>query len=107
MLIGAHADRPSSILGPNQAPSVEDQVSNAQRLQALEVVNEQTLTTWRKGIKQSDIMMALLRGSDAHPTVEHEARATWIYLPEVTLQWFETRIRNARVINFTRAAPTT
>ena len=88
VLIGAHADRPSSILGPNQAPSVEDQVSNAQRLQALEVVNEQTLTTWRKGIKQSDIMMALLRGSDAHPTVEHEARATWIYLPEVTLQCF-------------------
>ena len=86
MLIGAHADQPSSILGPNQAPSVEDQVSNAQRLQALEVVNEQTLTTWRKGIKQSDVVMALLRGSDAHPTVEHEARATWIYLPEVTLQ---------------------
>ena len=86
VLIGAHADQPSSILGPNQAPSVEDQVSNAQRLQALEVVNEQTLTTWRKGIKQSDFVMALLRGSDAHPTVEHEARATWIYLPEVNLQ---------------------
>ena len=88
ILIGAHADRPSSILGPNQAPSVEDQVSNAQRLQAIEVVNEQTLTTWRKGIKQSDVVMALLRGSDAHPTVEHETRATWIYLPEVTLQCF-------------------
>ena len=86
ILIGAHADQPSSILGPNQAPSVEDQVSNAQRLQALEVVNEQTLTIWRQGIKQSDVVMALLRGSDAHPTVEHEARATWIYLPEVTLQ---------------------
>ena len=27
-----------------------------------------------------------LTGSDAHPTVEHETRATWIYLPEVTLQ---------------------
>ena len=49
VLIGAHADQPSSILGPNQPPSVEDQVSNAQRLQALEVVNEQTLTTWKKG----------------------------------------------------------
>ena len=86
VLIGAHADQPSSILGPNQAPSAEDQVSNAQRLQALEVVNEQALTTWRKGIKQSDVVMALLRGSDAHPTVEHEARATWLYLPEVNLQ---------------------
>ena len=86
ILIGAHADQPSSILGPNQPPSVEDQVSNAQRLHALEVVNEQTLSTWKKGIKQSDVVMALLRSSDAHPTVEHEVRATWIYLPEVTLQ---------------------
>ena len=86
MLMGAHADQPGSILGPNQAPFIGDQVSDAQRLQALEVVNEQTLRTWRKGIKQSDVMMALLRGSDAHPTVEHEARATWIYLPEVTFQ---------------------
>ena len=86
ILIGAHVDQPSSILGPNQALPVEDQVSNAQRLQALEVVQEQTLTTWRKGIKQSDIVMALLWGSDAHPTVEHKARATWVYLPEVTFQ---------------------
>ena len=85
ILVGAHVDQPGSILGPNQAPSVDNQVSNAQRLQALEVVNEQTLATWRKGIKQSDVVMALLRGSDAHPTVEHEVRATWIYLPEVTL----------------------
>ena len=86
ILIGAHVDRLGSILGPSQAPSVEDQVTNAQRLHALEVVNEQTLTTWRRGIKQSDVVMALLRGSDAHPTVAHEARTTWIYLPEVTPQ---------------------
>ena len=87
ILIGAHVDRPGSILGPNQAPSRDIQVSSAQCLQALEVVNEQTLTTWRKGIKQTDVVMPLLRGSDAHPTVEYEARSTWIYLPEVTLQY--------------------
>ena len=86
ILVGAHTDQTGSLLGPNQAPSVEDQVSNAQHLQALEVVNEQTLSTWRKGIKQTDVVMSLLQGSDAHPTVEYEARATWIYLPEVTLQ---------------------
>ena len=86
ILVGAHADQPSSILGPQQAPSVDSQVSNAQHLHALEVVNEQTLTGWRKGIKQTDVVMALLRGSDAHPTVAHEARSTWIYLPEVTSQ---------------------
>ena len=86
ILIGAHVDQPGSILGPNQAPSVGNQVSNVQRLQALEVVNAQTLTDWRKGIKQTDVVMALLRGSDAHPTVQYEARSTWIYLPEVTLK---------------------
>ena len=86
ILVGAHVDQKSSILGPNQAPSVEDQISSAQRLQALEVVNEQTLKIWQNGIKQSNIVMAILRGSDAHPTAEHESRATWIYLPEVSLQ---------------------
>lgn len=86
VLIGAHADQPSSILGPNQAPSVDNQVSNAQCLQALEVVNYQTLKAWQRGIKQTNVVMALLRGSDAHPTVEYEARSTWIYLPEVTTQ---------------------
>ena len=86
ILIGAHVEQPSAILGPNQALPVEDQISYAQRLHALEVVREQTLIDWRKGIKQSDIVMALLRGSDAHPTVKHEARATWVYLPEVTFQ---------------------
>ena len=86
ILIGAHVDRPSSILGPQQAPSIDSQVSNAQHLHALEVVNEQTMKEWRKGIKQTEVVMGLLRGSDAHPTVEHEARSTWIYLPEVTSQ---------------------
>ena len=33
--------------------------------------------------------MALLQGSDAHPTVAYEARSTWLYLPEVTLQWLK------------------
>ena len=87
ILIGAHVDNPGSILGSNQAPSVDSQVSNAQNLQALEVVKSQTLIDWRKGIKQTDIVMALLRGSDAHPTVNHEARSTWIYLPEVTTRY--------------------
>ena len=50
------------------------------------MVNEQTLKTWQKGIKQTDVVMALLQGSDAHPTANHEARSTWIYLPEVTTQ---------------------
>ena len=86
ILIGAHVDQPGSMLGSHQPPPVDHQVSNAQHLQALEVVNYQTLTAWRKGIKQTDVVMALLRSSDAHPTVMHEARSTWIYLPEVTLK---------------------
>ena len=86
VLIGAHVDQTGSILGPNQAPSLDNQISNAQQLQALEVVNEQNLTSWQKGIKQTSVVMPLLRGSDAHPTVVHEDRWTWLYLPEVTLQ---------------------
>ena len=86
VLIGSHVDQPSSILGPQQAPSVDRQVTNAQHLHAVEVVNKQTLADWRKGIKQTEVVMALLQGSDAHPTVDYEARSTWIYLPEVTTQ---------------------
>ena len=88
VLIGAHSDTHRSILGLQQAPSVEDQVSKAQQLQALEVVNEQTLKTWQKGIKQTDVVMALLQDSDAHPTTDYMARSTLIYLPEVTTQCF-------------------
>jgi hypothetical protein len=86
VLIGAHADRPGSILASQQAPSLGDQVSKAQQLQALEVVDEQNLADWRKGIKQTEVIMPLLQGSDAHPTVDHKARSTWIYLPEVSPQ---------------------
>ena len=88
VLIGAHVDAPGSLLGPKQTHSVSDQVSCAQNLQALEVLNKQNLTTWRKGIKQTDVVMALLRSSDAHPTVEHDNRSTWIYLPEITTECF-------------------
>ena len=84
ILVGAHVDMPGSILGPSQAPPVNDQVSYAQCLQALEVVKDETLTAWQEGIKQTEVVMALLRGSDAHATVNHQARLTWMYLPEVT-----------------------
>ena len=88
ILIGAHVDASGSILGSGQTHSVDDQASSAQQLQALEVVEHQNLTAWRRGIKQTDVVMALLQGSDAHPTAEYEARSTWIYLPDVTAQWF-------------------
>lgn len=88
VLIGAHVEEPGSILGPNQAPSVSEQVVFAQRLQALEVVHDETLRNWRRGIKGTDDKMALLRGSDAHPTANHVPRSTWIYLPEVTAECF-------------------
>ena len=84
VLIGAHADKPGSILASQQPSPLDDQVSKAQQLQALEVVDDKTLADWRKGIKQTDVVMALLQGSDAHPTVDSMARPTWIYLPEVT-----------------------
>ena len=71
-----------SILASQQPASLSDQVSKAQQLQALEVVDEQNLTSWLKGIKQTEVVMALLQSSDAHPTVSHEARSTWIYLPK-------------------------
>ena len=87
LLIGAHADQPASILGPNQSRSIHDQVSAAQQLQGLEVAKRENLSGWRAGIKQTDVVMPLLRGSDAHPTVEHKRRWTWMYLPEVTTQW--------------------
>ena len=86
VLIGAHVDKPGSLLGPRQAFSVGDQISSAQNLQGLEVAEDANLREWRMGIKQTDVVMALLRGSDAHPTVEHQCRSTWIYLPEVTTQ---------------------
>lgn len=88
ILIGAHVEEPGSILGPKQAPNLSDQVSYAQSLQALEVARDQTLTDWRQGIKQTEVVMALLRGSDAHPTVRHENRSTWIFLPDVTTECF-------------------
>ena len=88
ILIGAHVDSSSSILGPNQAPLVSDQVSFAQNLQALEVVSDENVATWRQGIKQTEVVMALLKGSDAHPTASYESRSTWIYLPEVTTECF-------------------
>ena len=84
ILIGAHVDASGSILGSGQTHSVDDQASSAQQLQALDVVEHQNLTAWRRGIKQTDVVMALLQGSDAHPTAEYEARSTWIYLPDVT-----------------------
>ncbi len=86
VLIGAHADQHGSILASQQPASLGDQVLKAQQLQALEVVDGQTLAIWRNGIKQTEVVMALLQNSDAHPTVGHTARSTWIYLPEVTTQ---------------------
>ena len=86
VFIGAHVDQPGSVLGPKQSRSVRDQVTAAQRLQGLEVVKHEKLTEWRRGIKQTDVAMALLQGSDAHPAVKHESRSTRIYLPEVSTQ---------------------
>ena len=86
ILIGAHVDKPGSILGSNQAPSVSDQVAHAQQLQALEVVRPEILKVWQQGIKQTDVVMALVQGSDAHPYDEYEPRSTWLYLPEVSAQ---------------------
>ena len=86
ILIGAHADSVRSILASNQTASLEHQISDAQKLQALEVVDMGTVNEWRRGIKQTNVVMPLLRGSDAHPTVENEERFTWIYLPQVTSQ---------------------
>ena len=65
----------------------EDCQYGESRLQALEVVSDGNLAAWRQGIKQTDDVMALLRGSDAHPTVKRQARSTWIYLPEVTAKF--------------------
>lgn len=86
VLIGAHVDANGSLLGPGQAHSLALQIANAQRLQALEVIQDQSLAEWRQGIKQTDVIMPMLRGSDAHPTVAHESRSTWLYLPEITPQ---------------------
>ncbi len=86
VLIGAHVDKPGSILGPNQTVSVGDQISCAQELQGLEVWKLEKLQEWRLGIKQTDLIMPLLRGSDAHPTVKHEVSSMWMYLPEVTTE---------------------
>jgi len=87
VMIGAHVDANGSLLGPGQAHSIELQIANAQRLQALEVVRDHNLAAWHQGIKQTDVIMPMVRGSDAHPTVAHEPRSTWLYLPEVTSQW--------------------
>ena len=65
VLVGAHVDKPGSVLGSNQAGSLDDQISLAQTLQGLEVVGSANLLEWRRGIKQTDVVMALLQGSDA------------------------------------------
>lgn len=84
ILVGAHVDLSGSLLGCSQSHSVTDQVTCAQHLQALEVVKDQTPKEWRQGIKQTDVVMALLRNTDAHPLDNHKIWSTWMYLPEVT-----------------------
>lgn len=86
VLIGAHADAENSILTARQPPSVDNQANAAGRLDAIEVVRSDTLATWSRGIKQTSIIKPLLRGSDFHPYANHEARSTWLYLPELDIR---------------------
>ena len=84
--IGAHADADNSILAAKQPPSVANQANAARQLDAVEVVKSVTLTDWGKGIKQTDLVKPLVRGSDFHPYANSERRSTWLYLPEVDLR---------------------
>ncbi|MCY4473978.1 MAG: PHP domain-containing protein [Chloroflexi bacterium] len=86
ILVGAHADRDGSILAPKQPGSTGDQISYVEKLHALEVANDENISNWRHGIKQTRVKMAMLRNSDAHPNDSRGARSTWIYLPEVNAQ---------------------
>ena len=89
VVVGAHADRPGSLLGGNQTHSVNDQIQSARCLQALEIVSDERLSEWKRGVKQTDFTTALLRGSDYHPLGEYNPRSTWIFLPEVNAQSFQ------------------
>lgn len=87
LLIAAHADMTGSLLAGGQAMSLELQITLAERLTALEVVDMATVTQWNNsGIKQSGHKMPIVRGSDSHGTGSHQPRSTWLYLPQVSAQ---------------------
>jgi hypothetical protein len=87
--VGSHVDIEGSLLGPS-ALQVERQLQLANQLHALEVCRDEVREEWiRTGVKQrSTPTFALLRGSDTHDNAARRNRATWIYLPDVTVRAF-------------------
>ncbi len=85
VLVGAHADRPKSLLTSDQPLALEGQLKDVRRLHALDVVARDKLEQWAKsGVKGSDVKCPLIQSSDAHGAASYEHRYTWMYLPEVT-----------------------
>lgn len=86
VLIGAHVDAPGSLLSTQNTRSVALQLEAASRLHALEIAGADRFEEWlRDGVKQSDRGFTLVRGSDTHDPSARVDRATWIYLPDVTV----------------------
>ena len=84
--IGAHVDMEGSLLAANNPLSLDGQIHRAESLHALEVCKSEVVQEWgRSGIKQTGAKLTLLQGSDRHRPDAGPDRATWLYLPQVTV----------------------
>lgn len=86
--IGAHSDRPGSMLGPTQTGTPGDQAAIAAQLDAIEVTKTTTRDEWRtsSGVKQTGVLVNVIQSSDAHFPQGHSGRATWLYLEDLDAQ---------------------
>ena len=86
--IGAHANRPGSMLGPNQTGTPADQVAVAARLDAIEVTAPEIRDEWltSSGVKQTGVLLNVVQSSDAHFPKPSGGRATWLYLDRLDTQ---------------------
>lgn len=89
LVIGAHTDQGGSLLGGDQSIDKEAQVAGAEKLDAIEVCDEGRLKEWSvAGVKQTGLVLPMVRGSDSHIPEARIDVATWIYLPELDVPSF-------------------
>lgn len=89
LTIGAHTDKGGSLLGSDQPIDREAQVAGAEKLDAIEVCDAGRLKEWSvTGVKQTGVVLPLIRGSDSHIPDDRIDVATWMYLPEIDVPSF-------------------
>lgn len=87
--VGAHVDKPGSLLAGEQTLDKDAQLAGAEKLDALEVCDLARIKEWvAVGIKQSGVILPMVQGSDSHIPDDRLDVGTWIYLPELTVSGF-------------------